>query len=134
MTIHTCDNCGYETKYTTNFKNHLNRKTPCNKIKNIPSKSCNSEEIIKNIPSKSFINTNQVEKNIPANSCNNDLKCEYCNQIFTRKDNLKTHIKSRCKVLKEKEKEKESNILLTTIVNKLNNIEEDNKILKEKFN
>lgn len=36
-----------------------------------------------------------------GNVIGNDLQCQYCKRIFTRKDNLNKHIKDRCKIKKK---------------------------------
>jgi|UniRef100_A0A6C0HVT8 uncharacterized Zn-finger protein len=47
-----------------------------------------------------IINDDNINKpEISLNQLNNDIKfiCEYCNKIFTRKDNLDKHKKNSCK-------------------------------------
>lgn len=90
MVLYTCFRCGYETKHKCNFITHVNRKNIC------PPHLCNMEiEIIKkyyNLFSnpKKFIIT-------PSKPSKNKNICQYCQQEFTRADNLKRHY-NRCKV------------------------------------
>lgn len=67
----TCNICNYTTKYKKDFIRHLNRKNRC-----------------------------ELEPNIVYNSKNTDSKyiCNHCDKEFSRKDSLKRHLKSRCKV------------------------------------
>lgn len=64
MTKYKCERCSYTTNIKTNFENHINRKIPCNPNK--PNKNINTD---------------------------NNLQCKICNEVFSRSDSLKRHIK-----------------------------------------
>ena len=107
--IRTCERCKIEFNKKSNYLNHINRKFKC--IPKIPKKEIIIEPIIiHKIPSK--------------------LECKYCNRIFSRSDALKIHTESRCKVKKEKEKEKFDNIF----INRITELEEKNKKMEEEIN
>lgn len=92
MVVHICIRCKKEFHKKSHYVCHTSRKIPC------------KEKII--IPPKPVI----------INISSSEITCIYCKKTFKRKDNLKIHIDSRCKVKKEKdEKEKNDNILLQKI-------------------
>lgn len=60
---------------------------------------------------------------VEVHNDNNDIKiykCEYCDIIFGRSDNLKRHIEGRCK---EKIKRNEENIIIQEMVEKIEELE-----------
>jgi hypothetical protein len=60
---------------------------------------------------------------VEVDNDNNDIKiykCEYCDIIFGRSDNLKRHIEGRCK---EKIKRNEENIIIQEMVEKIEELE-----------
>ena len=89
MVLYSCFRCGYETKHKCNFITHINRKNICS------PKLCNIEiDII-----KKYYNLFPSPKKIlisPSKTTNKNI-CQYCQQEFTRADNLKRHY-NRCKV------------------------------------
>ena len=115
MKIHKCEKCGYETKYTTNLKNHLNRKNPCD-IPKIHQKMV-------------LVGT----KNPPTNT-KTLIECPTCNKGFTKKSSLVRHLKfKRCKdkdILSNEMNVKQKDFL--ELKNKLEKVEEELKNIKEK--
>jgi hypothetical protein len=79
---------------------------------------------------------NTDDKNTPIETkIDDNISCQYCEKIFTRKDALKRHVDNYCKL--KKEKEAADNIMMKKIVeleekNKI--IEEKNKIMEQKIN
>jgi len=119
MVVHKCIRCGLEFYKKNHHTFHINRKYPCKAIIIIDDE---------NPPGNDEINEIQILD--PP-----EIRCNYCNQIFKRKDYLKKHVDLRCKV--KKEKDKNDNILLQKILeleekNKI--IEEENKVIKQKIN
>jgi hypothetical protein len=87
--MHKCPKCEYETKYTTNLKLHLNRKTPCNKNKKSGSQMDPNGSKIKKSGSQMDPNGSQIK----FNESKNNLQCECCLKIFSFKTNLTKHIR-----------------------------------------
>ena len=117
MKIHKCEKCGYETKYTTNLKNHLNRKNPCDKVKINVNISPNLEKLL------------QISPNL-SNPIICDLQCKFCFRKFTRKGNLERHVNFRCKEKKKEDCIQQKDFL--DLKNKLEKVEEELKNIKEK--
>jgi len=135
MVVHTCNICKREFGKKSAYNDHINRKNPCKeKVEEIGENDQKSddedelEEILKN-PAKT-LKENEIIEVDPAK-----LKCMHCNKTFTRSDNLKVHVDSRCKI--KKEKVKNDNILLQKILEleeKNKQFEEENKLIKQKIN
>lgn len=109
MIIHKCYFCNYETNKLCNFKNHIFKKNKCSyllKSDNIEINNLDDYyrlvELHKKEPDNEIFGVKEiVEENIIKIHANkkkkitiNDLKCEFCNKIFSRKDHLKTHYKT----------------------------------------
>ena len=95
MVLYQCTNCGYTTKHKETYKRHLNRKNQCiSKDSKLVTNVCNNEIPSQN-PHKSLTNPSQIIINP-----NNDNDCIYCGKSFKRKDNLKRHMESNCKIMK----------------------------------
>jgi hypothetical protein len=88
MTEYICGVCGKKFNLRGNYERHMRRKIPC--INKTPLNDMALIEI--------------------KNEIMEDLKCIYCNEIFTRKYNLIRHIESRCKI-KTKHEEKDKQLL-----------------------
>jgi len=102
MVTYKCDICDKEFNHKGNYDRHKNRKNSC---KNNPLKSIKKKQI-------------KTQKNIT---------CNYCYKNFSRSDSLSKHVKSRCKIKKNLESNKDDIINLLLI--KVTNLE---KILQEK--
>lgn len=70
MVEYACDKCGKKYDHKSTYMHHINRLTDCKKLKQ------RKEEISKKI----------------------DTECEKCMKVFTRKADLKRHVKS-CKII-----------------------------------
>jgi hypothetical protein len=120
MTIYICPNCNKDFKQKINFINHtINKKIPCkliidlinteNPTANTENPTANTENPTANIvnPTANIVNpTANIVNPIPntgnpitniENPITNKLICQYCNNLFSRKDYLQTHIKKYCK-------------------------------------
>lgn len=126
MKTHKCEKCGYKTKYKTHFERHLNRKKQCSSLKETPAQEGKSPSAIKNSPSattKSPSVSNQtisLDKSLFSKKQKKiaSLTCKFCNKIFSRSDNLKTHVNLiRCKEHKQSIEDNEDHEFI---------IEEDN--------
>jgi len=128
----------------------MKRKRPCDRlivvppktaktIKNAPPKTASSLKQVKKVISQKIIKTIKNPESKPDKSIKKtqpkttkQVICENCNTTFTRKDSLIKHIKSRCRVLKNKELSI-LNDLKTTLNNmesKINNMESELHLIK----
>ena len=122
MVEYKCDKCGkiYSKKF--DYNRHMKRKNPCT----------SSTQNIVVVTQK---NVDKIEQN---------LKCTYCEQVFSRIDSLNRHTNSFCKIkIKQKENEKEEifkqllqemieqNKELKNQINKLEKIGKQNEIILE---
>ena len=108
MVEYTCNRCLKNYNNKCDYNRHLNRKRPCKIIKI-------NESIIKPINSitdkQKNANLHKKMRNLHKNPQNlhknrsKKYKCSYCEKNYSRKDSLKRHILSYCKVKKEKDAE-----------------------------
>ena len=129
MVTYTCEHCGFSVNDKSRFKRHLNRKNPCFIHDN--TKELNQTKNI--IPSQILTNslTNPHKPSQILTNLNNENGCIYCGKTFKRKDNLKRHMESYCKIMKSQMIliESEKSILLdknAELINKT--IELENKV------
>jgi len=125
MVIHKCDRCGKEFKLKGDFKRHINRKYPCAKTeptvaKNEPDKSEPGEQKDINL-SRACANTEKVTKKVSH-------ECNWCQGQFTLKSSLNRHLKSRCKVKKQHDNEKEQ--IYNKLVEDMNRLKDEVSSLK----
>jgi uncharacterized C2H2 Zn-finger protein len=108
MPNYKCERCLKEFGLKSDYTRHLNKKFPC---KISPQNSTK-------IPQKST----QME-------CvtDNELKCNYCEKVFSRSDSLNRHISGYCKVKKANDAKMEE------LMERLIKIEESDKKNKEKI-
>lgn len=127
MVLYICKKCNKEFTRKSNYLSHTDRKYPCvNKvISNVFIVSQNDKN-----SAKKDVNSTKIHQNITNNASVDDLTCKYCFKVFARKDSLKKHISSRCKVKKQDDINKE--ISANELIEK-NKLIEDNK-LAEKYN
>ena len=91
-----------EFKQKCHFINHVEKKKiPCKPITIHPQISCN---VLQNP-----VNILQTPTNLLQKNEDNTKKytCNFCEKTFTRIDNFKVHLTSRCKIRKEETKDKE---------------------------
>ena len=121
MKLHKCEKCGYETKYTSHMKNHLNRKTPCDRVKTLPPEPPVLPPEPLNLPKELPILLPAIQNT--SQQLPTGLYCKNCLCTFTRKDNLNRHLKlNKCKKAKDD---------INELKNKLEKVEEELKKLKE---
>jgi len=144
MVNYTCQLCNKQFNKKYNFDSHSRRKYSCNKSNNDINSSINinNNEILINDQNteqnaknaNNLLNNTQIkEQEYQENTNNNLIKCEYCNKIFTFKNNLSRHLKNKCKKQIKQENNQidkliEKNNLL---FNRLNKLEEEINILKQ---
>jgi hypothetical protein len=128
MVVHTCIRCKRDFGKKSAYIDHTNRKNPCKeKIVIIEETDLKNdiedeiEQIHQQPPGSTNLNLNLID--VPP-----ILTCLDCSKTFTRSDALKRHVDSRCKV--KKEKAKNDSILLQ----KIKELEEENKVIKQKIN
>lgn len=124
MSYYECARCNYRSKRNTDMIRHLNRKIKC--IKNMDAYKILDEELYELSLTLHKITDNDREYS-------KEYKCNKCNKLFTRQDNLKKHFKVTCKPVKEVVKQNIINIDKTTnfstnIANQTN-IENNNNII-----
>lgn len=118
-----CDLCNFSTHIKTHYMKHINTKKHIKKQKelddiyNTIAPQCGTINLTpidsKMTPIDSNITSDGSEK-ISKNSGTKNFYCEFCNQGFTRKNNLKRHMKDRCKgeiKIKDDEEEQDYKIL-----------------------
>jgi hypothetical protein len=141
---YNCNKCNKEFSQISHYKKHLERKFPCDKniiyfkdlnqstIPKLQNPAILTPEKIILTPEKIILTPeNIIETNLDNDKTLKIIRCDYCNKVFARKDNLTRHLKNRC--LKKNNKELEEEKLNEIIVNnkKLNEIIENNKKLNE---
>jgi len=151
-----CKTCGNIFKYKSDFKRHLNRKTPCKKtIENYKCKECGKTYSTKGNLTRHIKSYCSGKKNRSNNSdhfqndsdpfCINEcpknktrakkVKCKYCDKTFTSKTNMYRHARNVCKIKMEiDKKEKIYQKLLSrmeNMENKMDKLAAENKELKK---
>lgn len=109
MPIYTCSLCGKCFPQKSNYVFHINRKTKCIQ--------------------------KSTETDLESPNQTNGIKCNYCNKEFTRKDALKRHMETRCKV-KKSNNEKMEEILskMIEMEKEIVMLRHDNNVLKHDNN
>jgi len=146
MVNYHCIRCNYQTSQRTHFKNHLFRKNLCKAKNNNFSKEDMIKYYIDDFPELASIKIKRGKKNIPklphnatflpqnntilTNSDPKELRCEFCNKQYSRKDSLYRHQKKSCKSKIEK---KDLYDKIETLINEITLIKEENKKLKEEL-
>jgi hypothetical protein len=116
MAPFTCTMCNFTSSLSANFKRHLKTKkhlkneeklrTQTGKKNTIPSDLLQNPPKSEEVPPKPSEITPKTLQNYSDNltildeSCKNSKHvyiCEHCNKEFSRKDNLKRHLTTRCK-------------------------------------
>ena len=146
MVNYQCIRCGYQTSQRTHFKNHLFRKNLCKcKLNNF-----SKEEIVnyflddfpelKHLKIKTAYNKSKIvtqyTTNIPqkptllTKKCKKEIRCEFCNKFFSRKDSMFRHQKNSCKSKTEKKNLYDK---IEALIDEITYIKEENKKLKEEL-
>ncbi len=134
MVNYTCPRCLKEFNRKSSFTDHTeNKKKPCKLISSntlqVPPKTHQVPPETHQVPPETHQNITQIIKNNSDHEINNTSvsknnkgnkidkitnSCVYCGLIFTRKDALKRHMDSRCKVkiLDNEHKEKTFELLI----------------------
>ena len=142
MVNYTCPRCGYETHIKTIYERHLSRKKICeniisddnlineyikfniaNKSENINSakKQPKRAETSRTEPKRAETSRNEPKYEDYSDESSEDekcYKCEYCKKKFSHSQSLNRHVKNRCKVKKENEKEKDEMNKVVAVLNK----------------
>lgn len=95
--LYTCTGCGNNFKRKGNFLKHIEKNISCKNLVNLT-----------NMTNTANINLDTITCGSNNQEINdNKIMCNYCSKIFTRKDSLCRHLKSRCKIKKQDDKQKE---------------------------
>jgi hypothetical protein len=137
--LYECSRCLKYFDKKSNYNQHLARKIQCKEIfiNNDKSEEIlpqNSSILLKNPQNSSILLKNSHKIiNKTDNMPKNNLKCQYCNKIYSRSDNLTRHMEKFCKKTKkiiEQENEQNEKIsILSKEIEKLKNqlLESTNK-------
>ncbi len=121
MVLYTCEICLKQFNKKSNFIDHTeNKKKPCKP----------NPPILHQEPPILHQNTPVIQENyLEDTNTNTNNTCLYCGSSFSRKDTLKRHINSRCKIKKQKDEEsqKEKDFLLTQVMELKKLLENQNK-------
>ena len=99
MSYYQCVRCDYITKRNSDMIRHLARTRKC--ARNLNSYKYTEDEI----QELSLILHKEPNLFIKNNNLKEELTCPTCKKIFSRKDNLNTHMKKTCKnIIFEKKK------------------------------
>ncbi len=132
MVNYTCPTCGKEFKKKDHFITHTeHKKKPCKPI---------YSNTLQNTPETLQVPPETLQDSNPSNKNDKDTKkitypCTYCGLIFNRKDNLKRHMDSRCKVkiLDNEHKEKTFELLIKVKDNEIKDIKKENQDIKKEL-
>ena len=128
MVEYICENCNkkYHNKY--DYNRHLNRKIPC--------KSDRQENNKKHDVLQKPAELLQYPAKNELTDLAKELQCKYCNQMFTRKDNLHKHVSERCKIKKQQDNQKEDLLqkLIKETAEMKEEIKKNNQEIKKKDN
>jgi uncharacterized Zn-finger protein len=127
--MHKCNRCSKKFTYKSDYTRHKNRKTIClndsQKSPDFKCQKCNKPFSSKSnltrhingpvccktqsadvviIPIKIMQPIKTISPIIVIKQDNSEITCEYCDKIFTRKQNLKRHTDHRCKYKKQIDK------------------------------
>ena len=110
MTFYNCCRCGYKTYQKQDFKRHLLRKNICKpKLIDIDEITFyqNYVDDFPQVASKIKVTAQKRTNNAQKRTNNIKIhKCDYCGNIFTRKDTVTRHINKYCKVKKQLDEDK----------------------------
>ena len=121
MVIYTCPTCGKEFNRKCNFMDHTEKKkNPCQPN---PPKFHQVPPVTRQIPPEVHQDPPTAQKNI--------YSCTYCSLGFTRKDTLKRHMDSRCKVKQLDNEHKEKTFEL--LIKENEDIKKDNEEIKKDY-
>jgi hypothetical protein len=128
MVVYTCITCEKTFDRKCNYLMHIeNKKKPC--IQNTNFKPAeNNKQLQKPAENNKQQVVNKDDKTLKNSKKNikEEHNCNYCDQIFTRRDNLTKHINERCKIKKKTDEFEVLKVMLTKVL-------EENKEFKKEI-
>ena len=95
MKTFNCEHCNFSSNLNSDLNRHLKTKKHIKNINKV------SSDYVKNM----YFSSNSLQNPpksmyFPSKTLQNveQFKCEYCDKIFSRKDNLIRHLQGRCKI------------------------------------
>lgn len=142
MVEYHCANCDKKFNKKSNYDYHINRIRPCIKnAPNCPKIAPNCPKIAPKMPqiaqkSSNLVALKTIDNIDLINNDNKKFSCDFCNKTFVKKYGLKRHLESRCKLKQEQlnveNKTIENDEKYNLILKRLNDLENENKKLKNK--
>lgn len=107
MPIRYCPNCNKNFNHKGTYDRHVNpdRKNPCIQIQ-LPKHKENDPKQSKLIQND-HLHDPKRSKNTRFELDENELKCLHCDKKFSNPSNLKKHVLRSCRIIKQKQEEKE---------------------------
>jgi len=125
-----CSKCNKSYTSNGNLTRHINNSHSCKSkldktlSNSYPKNGKNGKKLSEFNPKQSEINP----KTTGMDNLDKEFKCSYCFKTFTYNHNLKRHLKSRCKVKIETEKQKEE--IFLNLLDEMNIMKNEIKELK----
>lgn len=117
MSKYVCSRCYKEFKRKAHYDYHVNRKRPCHEVmKKINEINNENNELKDNINEDALNSTQDVQNCTQLHPKEQNHRCKYCKNTFTRNSSLTRHYKT-CK--RKKEIDAENKVIYEAILQKM---------------